>query len=319
MRFDARTHWVGLACFLAVAVAGASSSVWSAVAPTVVIIKTGTPKPFEIATRAITAALRATARQPEILTFDLEGEEANAAGIFARVQRAKPDLIVTMGSLATKSALANSTTEPIVFSMVLYPAESGFLDARARVTGASLDIPVDVQFAYVQRLLPKARRVGVLFHPAETGTVIQAARAAATKRGLTLVAKPITEHDDVVDAMETLMEQVDVVWSVADGYVFTPQATPALILASLRRGVPLIGLSSAHVRAGALAAIYCDYDDVGEQTATLVRRVLEGESPGSLPVTTPRRVGLALNLRTAERLRVTLPPDVAAEAEETVQ
>ena len=320
MRFDARTRCVrGLACFLAIGLAGAGPMVWGAVTPTVVLIKTGTPKPFEIATRAITAALRASTRPPEILTFDLEGEEANAAAVFARVQRAKPDLIVTMGSLATASALANSTTEPIVFSMVLYPEQSGFLDGRRRVTGASLDIPVDVQFAYVQRLLPNARRVGVLFHPAETGTVVEQARATAAKRGLTLVAKPVTEHDDVVDAMETLMEQVDVVWSVADGYVFTPQATSALILASLRRGVPLIGLSSAHVRAGALAAIYCDYDDVGEQTASLVLRVLQGAAPGDLPITVPRRVGLALNLRTAERLRVTLPPDVAAEAEETVR
>jgi putative tryptophan/tyrosine transport system substrate-binding protein len=319
MHSDAGTGWVRIVCSLAIGLAGIDSSAWSAVAPTVVIIKNGTPQPFEIATKAITAALRATARQPEILTFDLEGDESNAAGIFARVQRAKPDLIVTMGSLATKSALAHSTTEPIVFSMVLYPGQSGFLDSRARVTGASLDIPVDVQFAYVQRLLPSARRVGVLFNPTETGTVIEAAHAAAEKRGLTLVAKPITERDDVVDAMETLMERVDVVWSVADGYVFTPQATPALILASLRHGVPLIGLSSAHVRAGALAAIYCDYDDVGEQTSSLVVKVLEGASPGRLPVTTPRRVGLALNLRTAARLRVTLPPDVAAEAEETVR
>jgi putative tryptophan/tyrosine transport system substrate-binding protein len=320
MRFDAgrqRAWAVVLASIIAVL--GPAPTARSGVAPVVVVVKSGTPKPFEIAAQATAAALRASQTRPEILTFDLEGDEANAPAVFARVQRAKPDVIITLGSLATSSALAHSTTEPIVFSMVLYPRESGFLDARGRVTGASLDIPLDVQFAYVRRILPDARRVGVLFHPAETGAVVEAASAAAAKRGLSLVAKPVGEHDDVVDALETVMEEVDVVWSVADGHVFTPRATPALILASLRRGVPMIGLSTAHVRAGALAAIYCDYEDVGTQTAALALRVLQGAAPETVPITTPRRVALALNLRTAERLRVTLPSDVEAEAEETVR
>lgn len=320
MRFDAVRQRCSAVAFVAIIAAlGPAPPALSSATPVVVVVKSGTPKPFELAAQATAAALRASATPPEILTFDLEGDEANAPAVFARVQRAKPDVIITLGSLATSSALAHSTTEPIVFSMVLYPQESGFLDKRARVTGASLDIPLDMQFAYVRRLLPDARRVGVLFHPEETGAVVEAARGAAAKRGLTLVAKAVGEHDDVVDALETVMEDVDVVWSVADGHVFTPRATPALILASLRRGVPMIGLSTAHVRAGALAAIYCDYEDVGAQTAALALRVLRGASPESVPITTPRRVALALNLRTAERLHVTLPSDVEAEAEETIR
>jgi putative ABC transport system substrate-binding protein len=292
----------------------------NAVAPIVAVIKSGAPAPFARATKAITEALRQSALQPEILTFDLEGEEANRSAVLSRVRRAKPDVIITVGSLATASALADSTTEPIVFSMVLYPEQSGFLGAgRERVTGASLDIPPDVQFAYVRRLLPAARRVGVLFHPAETGPIVEAARGAASKHGLTLVARPIAERDDVIAALRALMGEVDVVWAVADGHVFTPQTTSALILASLRSRIPLIGLSIGHVRAGALAALYCDYDDVGEQTAALALRVLRGEAPGSLPVAFPRRVGLALNLRTAEHLKLDVPPDVASEAGETVR
>src|SRR6185369_10564346 len=125
--------------------------------------------------------------------------------------------------------------------------------------------------------------------------------------------------DDVVAALRKLMAEVDVVWTVADSHVVTTETTPALILASLRQRMPLIGLSVAHVRAGALAALYCDYEDVGEQAATLALRVLQGESPASLPVTYPRRVGLALNLRTAEHLGLDVPPDVASEAGETMR
>jgi len=320
MRSEARRRAGRAFCVLLLAALIAGSSTSRAVTPIVAVIKSGAPAPFERATRAITAALRQSTLQPEILTFDLEGDEANGSAVLARVRRARPNVIITVGSLATASALAEPAPEPVVFSMVLYPEQSGFVGSgRERVTGASLDIPADVQFAYVRRVLPAARRVGVLFHPAETGAAVDAARGAASKHGFTLVVKPVAEHDDVVAALRSLMEEVDVVWGVADAHVFTPQATPALILASLRRRVPMIGLSVAHVRAGALAAIYADYDDIGEQTAALALRILQGESPARLPVTTPRRVGLALNLRTARHLGLTLPTDVAAEAGETVR
>jgi len=289
-------------------------------APTVAVIKSGTITPFDRATRKIVATLRQSPVKPEVLTFDLDDDEANSRAVLARVRGAKPDLIMTVGSAATESALAGSSTEPIVFSMVLYPEESGLLRAhRQRLTGASLDIPPDVQFTYVRRLLPAVRRVGVLFDPAETGAVIEGARGAASKHGLTLVEKAVDEGDDVVAALRNLMARVDVVWTVADGRVLTPQTTPALILASLRQRMPLIGLSVAHVRAGALAALYCDYEDVGDQAATLALRVLKGESPANLPVTHPRRIGLALNLLTAEHLGLDVPPDVASEAGETMR
>jgi putative ABC transport system substrate-binding protein len=314
MRSDRRLHLLAIG---AAGLLGAGRPV-SAAAPVVAVVKSGAPLPFERATKAITAALRTSALRPEILTFDLEGDEAKGEPVFARVRSAKPALIITVGSLATASALAETAAEPIVFSMVLYPEQSGFTGVR-RVTGASLDVPLDVQFRWVRRLLPAARRVGVLYHPAETGSVVVAAHADAAKHGLTLVAKSLGDRDDPVSAMRTLMENVDVVWSVADGHVFTPQATPALILASLRRRIPLVGLSTAHVRAGAFAALYADYDDVGEQTAALALRVLQGDAPSSLPVVTPRRVGLALNLRTADHLKLDVPADVAAEARETVR
>jgi putative tryptophan/tyrosine transport system substrate-binding protein len=317
MRSDARRFRLPA---IAAAIALVAAHPVAGAAPVVAVVKSGAPAPFERAAKAITAALRASAVQPEVLTFDLEGDEEKGEEVFARVRSAKPSLIITVGSLATASALAETTTEPIVFSMVLYPEQSGFTGAdRRRVTGASLDIPPEVQFGWVRRLLPSARRLGVLYHPAETGKVVAAARAAATKHGFVLVAKAIEDRDDPVAAFRSLMEDVDVVWSVADGHVFTPQATSALILASLRRRVPLMGLSTAQVRAGALAALYSDYDDVGAQAAALALKVLGGEAPSSLPVTTPRHVGLALNLRTADHLGLDVPADVASEAEETVR
>jgi putative ABC transport system substrate-binding protein len=287
--------------------------------PTVAILKSSTLAPFELATAALTESLRRVVPQPEVLTFDLDGDETKAAAVLQTMHAAAPRVIVTVGSLATSVALADESPIPVVFSMVLYPKASGFESAGRRgVTGVSLDLPLDMQFATLHRLLPSARKVGVLFHPAETGAIAAAAASAATQTGLTLVTREVGDAGEAVAALGTLMEEVDVVWAVADGHVFTPQTTPALILAALRRRVPLIGLSTAHVRSGALAALYCDYRDVGTQTGDVVRRVLDGERVDAIPVTPPRRFDLAVNQRTAELLGVTIPPDVAREAAMTL-
>jgi putative ABC transport system substrate-binding protein len=81
----------------------------------------------------------------------------------------------------------------------------------------------------------------------------------------------------------------------------------------------LLGLSAAHVRAGTLAAIIVDYEDVGRQTGEMAGRVLRGTAPDDVPVAAPRRVSVTLNLRTAEHLGLTLDPALVENASEVVR
>lgn len=292
----------------------------AAAGPDVVLVKTSNAPPFETATTAIVEALAADPLAPGVTTIGLGGDRANAPAVRAAAHRGPPRVIVTVGSLATATVLDDHARVPVVFSTVLYPEQSGFIPHHGRpVTGAALDLPVRAQFDLLHRLLPAARRVGVLYHAPETGAVVESIRAEASRRHLVLEARDVDDPRDALTALTTLMAEVDVVWAVADSFVFAPQATSALILASLRHRVPLVGLSAAHVRAGALAALSCDYADVGRQTAALVLRVLRGESAARIPVEHPRTVRLALNLRTAQHLGLTVPADLVAEADEVVR
>jgi putative ABC transport system substrate-binding protein len=289
-------------------------------APQIAIIKSSSVLPFDQAMSAAVDAVRGDAPQPEILTFDLEGDETNSATVLAAVRDANPRLVITIGSLATAAVLKAPPAAPVLFSMVLYPRESGFLSASgAQVSGVSLDIPLAMQFEYLRRLFPVAHRVGVLYNRAETGALIDEAQRAAATSGLTLVAEPVDDPARAIATLDTLMDGVDVVWSVADSHVFTPQTTSAVILATLRHGVPLFGLSTAHVRAGAVAALYCDYTDIGRQTGEMALRVLHGERAGTIPVAPPRTVSLALNLRSARHLHLDIPPALEAEAREVIR
>ncbi len=290
--------------------------------PRVAILRSSRVGAFDEATVAIVESLRRDPLQPEILTFDLDGDAAAGVAVLDRLRESQPGLVVTVGSLATSVALGASPSlaAPIVFSMVLYPESSGFLAPRpAGVTGASLDVPFAVLFDYLHRLLPDARRVGVLYSREETGAVVESAAEAAPRYGLEIVAESVEGPSEAPPALNRLMERVDVMWTVADSHVFTAQTTPALLLAALRRRMPLFGLSAGQVRSGALAALLVDYADVGRQTAELAARILHGANPRELPAVAPRNVSLALNLKTAALLDLRIAPDLEAQAREIVR
>ncbi|MCL6650633.1 MAG: amidohydrolase, partial [Chloroflexi bacterium] len=81
---------------------------------------------------------------------------------------------------------------------------------------------------------------------------------------------------------------------------YTPTTVKPLVLASLRKRLPLIGFSAAFARAGAAIGIYPDFREVGVQTAEMVRRYLEGQSrPGSEG---PRKLKAVVNLKVVRLL-----------------
>jgi putative ABC transport system substrate-binding protein len=127
--------------------------------------------------------------------------------------------------------------------------------------------------------------------------------------GLELVAVPISSGDKVPDALRTLDKSVDALWSVADSTTFTPASMEFIFLHTLRSKLPFMGLSPAFVKAGALLALAIDYQEVGAQCGGLAAKILSGESPSALPITTPQKTTLHVNLKTAETLGLKIPSD----------
>lgn len=316
----------GTRCGLAVAfvvvqlgvLAGSSAR---ASASRVAVLQSSRLGPFQEAVGAMLAELRQSPLQPEVLTFDLGGEASAADDVLEDLREADPRVVITVGSLATSVVLEArpALAAPVVFAMVLYPEASGFLRGRREVTGASLDVPYEVQFDYVRRLLPNAKRVGVLYSSGETGPVVEAAREAARHQNLELVAESVEEPSKVPAVLDGLMPRIDALWTVADGQVFTAQTTPAILLSALRHRVPVIGLSLGQVKSGALATFLVDYAQVGRQAANLALKVLAGTPAEYLAVTRPRDVSLALNLKTAELLDLQLPEALVEQAREVVR
>ena len=279
----------------------------------VIALKSLEVKPYETALKSFKETLREKNYDLNVEEYVLKDDADQKDGLLAEIKRKSPRLIVTLGSAATSYIAEDIKDTPVVFCMVLNPTASGFIQSMNasgnNMTGASLDIPLEAQFEALRSVIPSARKVGVIYNPSETESVIQEATKAAEQIGLELVSIPIISEEEVPEALRTLDGKVDALWSVADSTVFSRGSTKFILLHTLRNKIPFIGLSPAFVKAGALMALATDYQEVGTQCGELAVRILSGDHPSSLPITMPRTITMYLNLNTAEIIGLKIPSD----------
>ncbi len=237
----------------------------------------------------------------------------------AELRQAKPDIIVTIGSGATEIATRQLNNQPIVFSSVMYPVVSGFVKSLnhpgENITGASLTIPVDIQFKYFKQILPTLKILGVLY-TSNTASLIPPSQVVAQQMGLKLVAVRVDNERELPKALDSLTTVVDGIWSVADPNLFNPQATKYILLNTMRKGVPFMGFSRHVVESGALFALDFDYKAIGRQAGEIAVKILGGTKPGEIPVTSPDIIWFHYNEKTAKHINVAIPAELSAVAKE---
>jgi putative ABC transport system substrate-binding protein len=115
---------------------------------------------------------------------------------------------------------------------------------------------------------------------------------------------PCEGPKEMLDALQGLRGQVDLVWCLPDRALYSPASITALILASIRNRLPLIGFSEGFVKAGAPVGFYASYREIGVQTAEAVRRFQEGRPPREKEA--PRTIKTAVNERVLRLLGIEL-------------
>ena len=267
----------------------------------VVVLRTGNAAPYVRALEGVRTGLRDSAAI-EVRSIDVDDPNQGLA-----IEALGPDVLLPLGSKATRWAMEETQNIPIVFAMVLHPVASSLVASLerpgGRVTGAALDIPPALQFEALRDVIG-AQRVAVLYDPEKTARLIKEAKVAARRSGVELLPIAVAGPKSLERSLKRIDDSFDALWSVADPTVMSRGAAERVLLHSLREGVPFIGLSEQFVRAGALMAMVTSDDANGRQAAALVRRVLAGRSPGSLPVALPEEIEILFNPRTAERLNV---------------
>ena len=252
-------------------------------------------------------------------TFSVADETARRTALVDSVRQINPSLILTVGTSATQFAKEYFPDKPIVFSAVAQPVLSGLVTSlqkpASNVTGASLTIPFEVQFRYFREVLPKVKKIGVLYTDSTRSLVTQAS-VIASEAGLTLVPIRVNDITQLPQALDSLATVADGMWSVADPTLFDPRSTKYIIMSTIRKGIPLMGFSRHVVESGALFALDFDYKAIGLQAGSLACRILDGERPSDIPVTSADVIWFHYNAKTAEHIHVTVPEELVAIAKE---
>ncbi len=276
---------------------------------------TSTMRTLHGAKKALTRKHQDAAFYSFLINYDSGG----LSEIVDSVKKINPKLVLTIGSSATKLAQENFIRIPIVFAAVKYPVLSGFVTSTTNpgqnITGASIDVPTRIQFTYFKKIVPDLKRVGVLYTDS-TASLIPSAKAEAVKLGLTLVSIKVADTRALPKAIDSLAGVADGFWSLADPNLFDPQSTRYILLNALRKGIPFMGFSRNVVESGALFALDFDYKAVGRQAGEIANRIIDGEEPGYIPVTSADVIWFHYNEKTARHINIKIPQELAAVAKE---
>lgn len=245
--------------------------------------------------------------------YPLQGGVGQVPRLSENSGQPEPQMILALGSLALDTAHQIAENAPILAGMVLREED---IRKVPGATGVYLEFPLETQFSWIRRILPQARRVGVLYNPEENRDRIQEATGVAGRMGLELIPRQVSGPQDIPGALESLENWADVLWGISDHIVVTPETAKNLLLFSFRNRIPFIGLSQAWAKAGAFYALDRDYQDIGRQCGELATQVLEGRSPSSVPPVAPRKVVFFLNQKTADQIKIEIPAELRQKAKQ---
>jgi ABC-type uncharacterized transport system substrate-binding protein len=252
---------------------------------------------------------------------------------FERLQELAADLvrrqcavIVAGGNAPARAAMAATATIPIVFASGDDPVRLGFVASLNRpsgnVTGVTFyaGVLVAKQLELLREVVPKAAVVSMLVNPSSPAAddQIRDAKAAARAIGLEIHILNASSERDFEKAFATLVQYRADAVIVAGDALFTGQRDRLVALAA-RHAVPVTYNLPEFVAAGGLMSYGSSSMDAYRQVGVYTGRILKGAKPADLPVQQPTKFELAVNLKTAKALGLTVPPAVVGRADEVIE
>lgn len=257
---------------------------------------------------------------------DLEGDPNGIQTAAAELERQKVDLIYSISTSVTIGVKRATTKTPIVFAVGSDPAAAGLVESFAKPSGRLTGVYYSTTDLTAKRLeilkamLPKLHKVATVYDPGNPFSVaaVKSARDAARQLQVEIVESRITSVRELGAYLASVKPQdADAFFYVNDAMI---RSQAGLIIETMRaRKVPTMFSFPGIVAQGALAGYGVSFREVGRLSARYVQKVLTGTSPRDMPVESVSRVELALNIRTARDIGVTIPQAVRLSASEIIE
>ena len=237
-----------------------------------------------------------------------------------------PDVIFSAGSSVLATLLQQTRTVPIVFVQVFDPVAGGFVSSLAKPGGNATGF---VTFEYViagkwitllREIAPSVNRITVVQDPllGVSAGLLGAAQAVSFVLGIQLTAATVRDATEIERSIDVAAHEQGGGLLVIPGAATTIHLERIIALAARHR-LPAIYPYRYMASAGGLISYGPEPMEQDRQAASYVDRILRGERPGELPVQTPTKYRLVVNLATAKALGLTVPPTLLTQADEVIE
>jgi putative tryptophan/tyrosine transport system substrate-binding protein len=237
-----------------------------------------------------------------------------------------PDVILSPGSFTVGPLLGATRSVPIVFVHVPDPVGAGFVDSLARPGGNATGF---TQFEYstagkwlelLKEIAPSVTRAAVLRDAAITAGIGQWSAIQSVATSLGVEVSPVNVRDDGEIKRAIMAFARDAKGGlIVTGSALAQVHRNLIISLAAQHKLPAVYFDRFFVIAGGLISYGPELYDMYRLAAGYVDRILKGEKPADLPVQASSKYALAINLKTAKALGITVPPSLLARADEIIE
>ncbi|HYD95006.1 MAG TPA: ABC transporter substrate binding protein [Noviherbaspirillum sp.] len=236
----------------------------------------------------------------------------------ARIAESKPDLVLTIGTPATRYARAilEDARIPVVFTAVANPLDvnaASLRDAGPGVTGSTLYMDMDESLRIVQQVFPRLRRIGMVHTDDENGVAhVAAAKAKGSDLMINVAARQVHKRDSIVPALKELYDHGQGVQMFAvplDTYYGLRRYEPTIDLSDFgaENRIPVISFALVRVP-GAILYAGADFRVVGGLAGTQAVKILKKRAkPDVLPILRQEKPTVLVDPERVQALKVALP------------
>jgi len=240
----------------------------------------------------------------------------------------QPDVLLSFGGVATTAIQRETRTIPIVFVNVADPVGfgfvaslprpggniTGFINLEASMSGKWLEVLTD--------MVPGIKRAAMIFNPDTAnggGSYFRPwFEAAARSRKVEPIVAPV-HSDTEIEAVITSLGRESGGGLVVQAELFNLTHRAQIISLTARNNVPAVYPAKFFCRDGGLLSYGVDEGDLFRSAAPYVDRILRGAKPAELPVQVPIKYEMAVNMKTAKVLGLTIPEIFLVRADEVIE
>ncbi len=251
------------------------------------------------------------------------GESTTATQMLDQFKADGDDIIVAITTPCAQLAAPYSTDIPVVFSAVTDPVAAGIVDSLeetgGNITGTSDALEISKILDFALTATPDIKTLGYLYNTGEDNSVscLEKVKAYCEEKDISLEIASATNTSEVQEAVTTLADKCDAVFSPNDNTIAAAMGTVAEVMNNAKK--PMYVGADSMVQDGGFATVGIQYDDLGIETANMVASILNGEKKASeIPVKVFNEdLSTFINKSTAKAIGYEIPDEIA-NAEKTV-